>query len=178
MKWLSFVVGLFCFLSLPVDAAEGAKMAKATLHDAQGKEVGTAFLTEVETAILTREGVEIILELHDLPSGVHAFHIHSVGKCEGPDFASAGGHFNPYGKKHGMKNPEGAHAGDLQNLSVGEDGTAQAEFVTKEVTLGSGDNSLFHPEGTSVVIHANPDDEMTDPAGNAGARIACGVITE
>jgi Cu-Zn family superoxide dismutase len=104
-------------------------------------------------------------------------HIHSLGKCDGPDFTSAGPHFNPEHKKHGHKNPEGAHAGDLPNLQVAADGTVKTEIVAKGVNLKEGDpDSLLKADGTSLVIHASADDEMTDPAGNAGSRIVCGVI--
>ena len=147
-----------------------AQAAKAVLQDRDGKEAGTATLTEGAGE------VKITLDLTGLPQGIHAFHIHETGTCEGPDFKSAGGHFNPYGKKHGVKNPAGSHAGDLPNVTIGLDGTGRAEAAAKGVTLGEGDNSLFHSGGTALVIHAGPDDEMTDPAGNAGARIACGVI--
>jgi Cu-Zn family superoxide dismutase len=99
-----------------------------------------------------------------------------VGKCDPPDFKSAGPHFNPDNKKHGSKNPDGPHAGDLPNFDVGPDGTAKVSVVAPNVTLGDGPNSLFHPEGTALVIHEKADDYMTDPAGNAGARIACGVV--
>ena len=121
--------------------------------------------------------VKIALEVEKLPPGPHGFHIHAVGRCDPPDFASAGAHFNPEGKKHGLKNPEGPHAGDLSNLVVGPDGTAKATASAPRVTLGAGPNSVFQPGGTALVIHAAPDDDVTDPAGNSGARIACGVIT-
>jgi Cu-Zn family superoxide dismutase len=101
-----------------------------------------------------------------------------VGKCEAPDFKSAWAHFNPYHKKHGLKNVEGPHAGDMENIEVASDGTGKAEIVNKQVTLAGGPNSLFHEGGTAIVIHASADDNMTDPAGNAGARIACGVVTK
>jgi superoxide dismutase, Cu-Zn family len=149
-----------------------AQTAKADLADAQGKSVGTADLTQ------TPEGVRIALTVSGLAPGQHAFHIHNVGKCEGPDFKSAGAHFNPYSKKHGLKNPDGPHAGDMENIEVGPAGMGKAEVVNKQVTLGDGPNSLFHEGGTAIVIHASPDDGVTDPAGNAGARIACGVITK
>ena len=166
------IAGLILVLFSEVACAQTGQVAKAQLHNATGEAVGSATFTE------TPEGVAIALSVYNLPPGKHGFHLHTVGKCEPPDFKSAGAHFNPYGKKHGLKNPEGAHAGDLQNLEVGVDGTAKVEAVAKGVTLSPGAHSLFQPDGTAVVIHANPDDEMTDPAGNAGPRIACGVITQ
>lgn len=150
-------------------AGETPAMAKAKIIDASGKTIGKAVLTEGD------DGVWIAFNLHSLPPGVHAFHIHAAGKCE-PPFKSAMGHFNPFGRKHGLKNPEGAHAGDLPNILVGPDGTLAGVRLAPLVTLGEGKNSLFQPDGTAIVIHQDPDDYMTDPAGAAGARIACGVI--
>ena len=150
-----------------------APPAKATLINSQGQKVGEATLTQ------TPQGVKISLKVENLPPGVHAFHIHEKGLCTAPDFTSAAGHFNPFGKKHGLKNPQGPHAGDLPNLAVGPDGRGSLETVATLVTLKAGEkNSLFQPGGTSLVIHAGPDDDMTDPAGNAGPRIACGAITK
>ena len=151
---------------------KNAATAKADLANSQGKNIGTAKLKE------TPKGVRVTLEVSNLPPGVHGFHIHAVGKCEAPDFKSAGGHFNPEGKKHGWDNPDGHHAGDLQNLTVDAQGKAKVTIVVPGVILGDGPNSLFQPQGTALVIHASPDDMKTDPAGNAGARIACGVITK
>ena len=147
--------------------------ARAELRNAQGEPVGTATLSD------DPEGVGIRLQLSKLPPGTHGLHIHAVGRCDPPDFTSAGGHFNPEVRKHGLQNPEGAHTGDLPNLTVTGNGSANVELLARDVVLGSATNShsLFPPTGTSLVIHANADDGKTDPAGNAGARIACGVIT-
>ena len=144
--------------------------ATADLKNANGEPVGTVAILEDDG------GVRVFAVARGLPPGKHGIHIHAVGKCEPPDFASAGGHFNPMGKKHGLANPEGPHAGDLPNLDVGADGAGTVHYVLAGVTIGSGPNSLLGGNGTSVVIHANPDDYGTDPAGNSGARIACGVI--
>ncbi len=150
-----------------------AQTAKATLVNGQGQKVGEATLTE------TPQGVKIDLKVENLPPGTHAFHIHEKGDCHGPDFMTAGGHFNPFGKQHGLKNPQGPHAGDLPDVTVGPDGKGSLTTVAKLVTLKAGEkNSLFQPGGTSLMIHEKPDDNMTDPAGNAGARIACGPITK
>jgi Cu-Zn family superoxide dismutase len=111
-----------------------------------------------------------------MPPGKHGIHVHAVGRCEAPEFKTAGAHFNPTDKQHGLQNPAGAHSGDLPNLVVDQEGRGKATFTAKGATLGEGKGSLLGPEGTALVIHADPDDEKTDPAGNSGARIACGVI--
>lgn len=144
--------------------------AHADFINSQGQKIGTAVITH------TGEGVKIDVSVAQLPTGTHAFHIHAVGKCEVPDFKSAGGHFNPEGKQHGKDNPNGPHAGDMLNFEVGADGKAKFSIVNASVTLGQGTNSLFHEGGTALVIHEKADDYKTDPAGNAGNRIACGVI--
>lgn len=161
-------------LALMLSCGQGATAtAKATLVNNQGQKVGEATLTE------TPEGVKIVMTVENLPPGEHAFHIHDKSTCAPPDFTSAGGHFNPFEKKHGFKNPAGPHAGDLPDIIVGADGKGKIETVAKLVTLKEGEkNSLFQPGGTSLMIHANPDDNMSDPAGNAGPRIACGPITK
>ena len=146
------------------------KSAHADIVNAQGQKIGTAKI------LAAKEGVKIEVNVSQLPPGTHGIHIHAVGKCEGPDFTSAGPHLNPDAKKHGKDNPEGPHAGDLLMIDVKADGTAKATLLDTMVTLGDGPNSVFHDGGTAIVIHAKEDDYKTDPAGNSGARIACGVI--
>jgi Cu-Zn family superoxide dismutase len=150
----------------------GGETAEAMLLDGQGEMIGHATFTQLF------QGVRIKVVVAGLPPGMHAMHIHSGGECHGPDFASAGAHFNPYGRKHGAQNKDGPHAGDLPNFEVREDGTAQVEVISLQITLGKGRNSLLTSGRTCIVIHENPDDEMTDPAGNAGTRIACGMIVK
>jgi superoxide dismutase, Cu-Zn family len=164
-------LALLAALLLPaVAAAQDPHGARAVLKDAKGATVATARLAP------ERDGVSVALQVQGLPPGTHAFHVHGVGKCDPPDFTSAGPHFNPTGKKHGMKNPEGHHMGDLPNVEVSAAGKGEARTVVKGASLAAGPSSLFGPQGTALVVHDKPDDEMTDPAGNAGARIACGVI--
>jgi len=141
------------------------------LKDGSGKSVGTAKIRQSGT------GVEVHLKLHHMTPGDHAVHFHQEAKCQGPDFQSAGPHFNPGGKKYGLKSPEGHHAGDMENFVVPANGKLTVTAVNKDITLEKDKpNSVFQTDGTALVIHAGKDDYTTDPAGNAGDRIACGVI--
>ena len=146
--------------------------AEATLKDKDGKQVGSA------TLIQQPDGVRIALTGYRLPPGEKGLHIHAVGVCQPPEFTSSGAHYNPAGKKHGMQSPEGPHAGDLPNLKVAANGEGGIDYVNKLVTLGPGRNSLLGDNGTAIIVHAAADDMKTDPTGNSGGRIACGVIVK
>jgi superoxide dismutase, Cu-Zn family len=169
MKALYTVAAAASLLALATVSA-AAQTAKATLKNAEGKEVGSAALTQ------TPAGVLIKLSVKGLPAGEHAFHVHAVGKCE-PPFTTAGGHFNPEKKKHGMMATDGPHAGDMPNLHIPTNGELAVDVLNAAVTLEKGKaNSLFGPEGTALIIHAGKDDYKTDPTGEAGGRIACGLV--
>jgi Cu-Zn family superoxide dismutase len=142
----------------------------ADLSMANGTAVGSATFTQESG------GVRIKGQFKGLPAGMHGIHVHAVGKCDGPDFMTAGGHFNPTSHQHGLENPQGAHAGDMTNLTVGADGTGSIDYLLKDVSVTGGAGDLFGPDGTALVIHADADDEKSDPSGNSGARIACGLI--
>ena len=163
---------LLALAALPIHAAP--KTAHADLANAQGATIGHAKFSSVSG------GVKIALTVSQLTPGVHGIHIHTVGKCEGPAFTTAGGHFNPANAHHGVHNTQtpNPHVGDLPNLTVSDKGTAKITFTATGATLGDGPNSLFHDGGTSLVIHAKADDMMSDPSGNSGDRIACGVIVQ
>lgn len=141
--------------------------------NAEGVKVGNATLTE------TAKGVKILLEAEGLEPGTKAIHIHETGKCEAPDFKSAGAHYNPGHRQHGFNNPKGFHSGDLPNIKVTDKGKVNVEITAPNVTLKQGEkNTLLDEDGSAIVIHAQADDYKTDPAGNAGDRIVCGVISE
>jgi Cu-Zn family superoxide dismutase len=170
LRWLGTVAAA-AFLAAGLSLPASAQLANAPLKDRSGKAMGEVDLVQ------TQAGVLLKITLKGLEPGERAFHIHSVGKCEAP-FDSAGGHFNPGGHKHGIMAGTG-HAGDMPNLHVPQNGDLRVEILNPAVTLEKGKpNSLFDADGSSIVIHAKADDYKSDPAGNAGDRIICGVVTE
>ncbi|HVJ01485.1 MAG TPA: superoxide dismutase family protein [Sphingomonas sp.] len=140
--------------------------AQADLRTADGRDVGKAVAEEIDGKI------RVIVDATGLPKGIHGTHVHTVGKCDAPDFTSAGPHWNPTQHQHGKENPAGPHAGDMPNLDVGEDGADRTIFMLSAGTFAE----LMDQDGASLVIHATADDYKTDPSGNSGARIACGVF--
>jgi superoxide dismutase, Cu-Zn family len=172
MKQIGCAVVLLLLLSNAAPAAEVPCTAHANIINSSDQRIGMVTFNECA------EGVKITVHVTGLPPGSRGMFLHEVGKCQPPDFKTAGRHFNPGGKKHGSKNPEGPHAGDLPDLVVDQNGLGTATFTTNLVTLREGANSLFSPAGTSIVIHAKPDDQSSDPEGNSGAGMACGVISK
>ena len=157
----------------PALAQTPAQGARAEIKDAQGNMVGTAVFSP------SASGVKLEVQVQGFAAAVgeHGIHVHAVGKCEPDAFTTAGGHFNPTGKKHGLNSPEGSHAGDMPNLALDGRGNSTYETTLAGISLDSGANSLFDADGSAVVIHAGPDDLVSDPAGNSGARVACGVVS-
>src|SRR5664279_2870005 len=161
-KYLTGMAALLLAGTISVAGAD-RKSATAELKDAKGQTVGHVTFKEGKKA------VTISAKVTNLAPGAHAIHVHTAGKCEAPDFKTAGGHFNPENKQHGLENPAGHHAGDMPNFMIADDGNGVYKGTLPGVTLaGSGANSLFHEGGTAVVIHEKADDMKTDPAGNAG----------
>jgi Cu-Zn family superoxide dismutase len=178
MKHQRFFIAAVLSMIILWSLASAAKTV-VEMKDAQGNSVGKVTIWESGTGA-KGTGVGLDLDLHGLPPGRHGIHFHQTAKCDGPDFKSAGPHFNPDGKKHGLQNPDGHHAGDMMNFSVTDQGIAKLKLTDKDVVLGDGtdSHSLFSNGGTALVIHADADDMKTDPSGNSGARIACGVVTK
>ncbi|MEK3883388.1 superoxide dismutase family protein [Paenibacillus sp. PL2-23] len=174
--WVTLSTAILLASSLafqPAMAEEEAKSGQLNvpLINSKGEPIGNA------TLLQRNDKVILHVEAKGLKPGAHGIHIHTEGKCEAPDFNSAGGHFNPHNKQHGFKNPQGFHSGDLPNIQVKQDGTVNAKLASEAVSLQPGKpNYLLKEGGTSLIIHEKPDDYATDPSGKSGARIACGVI--
>ncbi len=168
------VWGILAGATAPAQDAKPVKQIKVSLTNSQGQPAGTAVLKQ------KKDGVQVKLSVKNVPFGEHGVHIHQNPLCEAPDFKTAGGHFNPDAKQHGFQNPMGHHAGDLPtNLTVGEDHRGTATWMLTSVTLQPGaPNSLLSNGGTSIMVHEKADDMKTDPSGNSGNRIACGVIKQ
>lgn len=163
-------VGALLALAVTTASAQSSSTATGQVVDASGKTVGTAQLAQVAG------GVRVTARLQGLPPGRRGIHLHDVGRCEGPSFSTAGEHFNPSGRQHGPLNPAGAHAGDLPNLEVGADGVGSVDVVAPGARLGPGEGTLLDANGSALVVHTNADDLRSDPSGNSGPRIACGVV--
>ncbi len=146
--------------------ADAVESATATIQTADGAAGGSA------TATATADGLVVTVSVMGMTPGVHGVHVHMTGKCEAPGFTSAGGHWNPGTSEHGLENPNGAHAGDMPNLTVADDGTGSLSFTLKSGTMAQ----LLDDDGSAFVVHAGPDDQKTDPSGNSGDRVACGVF--
>jgi Cu-Zn family superoxide dismutase len=151
-------------------AGPAAPAASVEIDDAQGSLRATGTLSQAAG------GIAVHIEAHGMKPGSYGIHVHAVGQCTGPGFASAGGHWNPAGRQHGRDNPLGMHAGDLPNLTIGPDGNGVLDFTIAGAQLDSGPAPLLDGDGAAIVIHANSDDYKTDPSGNSGPRIACGVV--
>ncbi len=169
MKTLLIGIAL-ALLPSNVLAAKALEKIEVPLKDGSGSEVGIAMITE------TKHGVEIEIDARGLPPGEHGFHVHERGDCAGPSFETAGGHYNPSMKEHGKKVKAGPHLGDFQNLKVKKDGTHKTKVKSKNLTLRAGAHSLRKEMGTALIIHEKADDYKSQPSGDAGARLVCGVI--
>jgi Cu-Zn family superoxide dismutase len=159
-----------CATDSATDGASASGQASATLSDAGGASKGSATVSD------TAQGVRLVVQASGLTPGAHGLHLHTIGRCDAPDFASAGPHWNPTAKMHGRDNPAGLHMGDLPNLIVGTDGTGRLEATVTGAKLTGGTMPLLDSDGAAIVVHAAADDYKTDPSGNSGARVACGVF--
>ncbi len=165
-------LSVFALAGLATISLSAQGMKHIDIKDAKGTSIGMAMISAKDG------GISIDLDVKGLTPGEHAIHIHSVAKCEGPGFTTAGPHFNPATKKHGMQSPDGPHAGDMMNFTVAANGTAKVTVANKVVTMADGANSIYANGGTALMIHASADDMKTDPGGAAGDRIACGTIVK
>ena len=168
MRCFAFIL---CAGLATTTAMAADKPVTAMLSDAQGKQIGQA------TFVQQGGGVKMTVIANGLIPGLHGIHLHAVGQCKGPDFASAGGHWNPMHKMHGTQSPQGPHMGDLPNITVGPEGKGRLETTIAGATLDSGPMGLLDSDGTALVIHAGPADNQTDPSGPIGGRVACGFVT-
>lgn len=168
---ISAAIGLSACTTMGSDMPSSATMARASLMSGEGAPRGTATISEVPG------GLRVLVNASGLTAGVHAVHIHTTGICTGPDFTSAGGHWNPVNRKHGRDNAQGMHMGDMPNMTVGADGSGSLDYLVPQAMLQGGTMPLMDADGGAIVVHAQADDYKTDPTGNAGGRAACGVIT-
>lgn len=169
--WLAVAVAASTIATPSAQLQTGQNpQANVILLDAHGAIAGKATLSN------TPRGVTMHLSLTGVPPGIHGIHLHAVGRCDAPDFESAGGHFNPSKKQHGKDNPAGMHAGDMLNVTVPASGALETDVLLSNVGMGAGPTTIFDADGTALVLHATADDYKTDPSGNSGARIACGVV--
>lgn len=152
-------------------APAAAPTAHAKLAAGDGSARGTVTVTQAG------DGLHVLVKAQGLTPGIHAVHIHTTGVCTGPDFTSAGGHWNPTAHQHGKDNPQGMHMGDMPNMLAGSDGVGEMEYIVHDGLISDGANPLLDADGAAVVIHAQADDNKSDPAGNAGGRVACGVLS-
>ncbi len=167
-------VVLLCGACSSAQVRNSVSNATAIIYNVAGAPIGTADIWQDKNGLVYVDIASI-----SLPSGVHGIHFHDVGRCDvgtTPAFSTAGAHYNPMGREHGLDNPRGPHAGDNPNIAIPASGVGKVSFTTSRVSLTPGTATLFDADGTSLVIHAGADDQVTNPAGNSGARIACGVV--